>query len=238
MANVKETLTVVIPVYNEEEVIETVLSDWHSTLTSMGIDFQIKCYNDGSKDDTWAVLRPLGDSLARLNVYDKQNSGHGPTILKGYRDSFDSTWIFQVDSDDEIPASEFPKVWEERALYDLILGRRIKSKTPLPRKIISFISRTVVGILYGANVSDVNTPFRLMRVGALSEYIDKIPATTFAPNLLVTGLSSLKGLRYLEVPVHYRIRQTGTISIQKFKLLKVSCRALIETVQFRFKGLH
>lgn len=236
MADVKETLSVVIPVYNEEEVIETVLNDWHSTLTSMGIEFQIKCYNDGSKDDTWGVLRELEDSLAHLNVYDKQNSGHGPTILKGYRDSFDSTWIFQVDSDDEIPASEFFKVWEERALYDLILGRRIKSKTPLPRKIISFISRIVVGLLYGSNVSDVNTPFRLMRVGALSEYIGKIPPTTFAPNLLVTGLAALKGLKYLEVPVHYRVRQTGTISIQKLKLLKVSCRALLETVRFRFKS--
>lgn len=236
MAYVKETLTVVIPVYNEEEVIETVLNDWHSTLTSMGIEFQIKCYNDGSKDDTWGVLRELEDSLAHLNVYDKQNSGHGPTILKGYRDSFDSTWIFQVDSDDEIPASEFFKVWEERALYDLILGRRIKSKTPLPRKIISFISRIVVGLLYGSNVSDVNTPFRLMRVGALSEYIGKIPPTTFAPNLLVTGLAALKELNYLEVPVHYRVRQTGTISIQKLKLLKVSCRALLETVRFRFKS--
>ena len=40
----KETLTVVIPVYNEEEVIESVLRDWHSILTSMGVEFLIKCY--------------------------------------------------------------------------------------------------------------------------------------------------------------------------------------------------
>ena len=155
--------------------------------------------------------------------------------MQGYLDSTDTTWVFQVDSDDEIPASEFPKLWQERKLYDLILGRRVKSHVPYSRRVISSLSQKVIGVLYGAKVKDVNSPFRLMRVHTVSGFFNAIPADTFAPNLLITGLVSLKGLRYLEVPVHYQIRQTGTVSIEKLKLLRVSIRAFMETLQFRFR---
>ena len=234
MSVTSETLTVIIPVYNERDIIEHVLRDWYLVLTSMGITFVLKCYNDGSKDDTLKVMTETSRSLGSIQIYDNSNAGHGPTIIQGYTDSCTSTWIFQVDSDNEISAVEFTKLWQKREKYDLILGIRRRDQLPLTRKIISFFSRKILAIFYGSKAKDVNTPFRLMRVQAFEEYFELIPPNTFAPNILITGGAALKGLRCLEVPVQYQARQTGMVSIRKFNLLKVSLRALVETLVFRF----
>ena len=45
-------LAVIIPVYNEEEVISAVLREWHSTLDKLKINFEIHAYNDGSNDNS------------------------------------------------------------------------------------------------------------------------------------------------------------------------------------------
>ena len=235
MTDLEETLIIVIPVYNEEGAIEAVLRDWHAVLSSLEITFVIKCYNDGSTDNTWDILTRTSETLDCIEVYNKINAGHGPTILLGYRTSLDSTWVFQVDSDNEVPAGYFQSIWNSREYYDLIIGKRIKKQVPLARKVISFVSRKSVAIVYGSRIHDVNSPFRLMRVSMLDSLIRNIPATTFAPNLLITGLAAHKGYRCLEIPVEYSVRQTGQVSIRKFKLFKVAAKAFIETIGFRLK---
>ena len=133
-------LTVVIPVYNEEEIIQEVVNDWVSTLTKMQIEYDINIYNDGSKDNTLAKLTELGRNNKSVKVIDKKNSGHGPTILRGYKQC-DTEWVFQVDSDNEMRSEHFSKIWGLRQDYDLILGRRENRISPFSRKIVSFISK-------------------------------------------------------------------------------------------------
>ena len=235
----KETLAVVIPVYNEEEIIESVLKEWHQVLSGLDVQFVIRCYNDGSKDDTWSILEKVANELDQIEIVNKTNSGHGPTILKGYIDSFENTWVFQVDSDNEISALEFPRLWNQRSAYDFLIGKRQKDITPLPRRIVSSISQKVISLGFGSQIKDVNSPFRLMRFERLRPFIELIPCDTFAPNLLITGLVSLNKMKYLEIPVTYTVRQTGQVSINRIKLLKVAFRSFIETIRFRiqYKGI-
>lgn len=100
-------LAVVIPVYNEEGAIENVINKWTKELNSLGIDFQIHVYNDGSKDNTLQILKHIAKKNNRLILHDKKNSGHGPTIILGYRENSNVKWIFQIDSDDEIKPETF-----------------------------------------------------------------------------------------------------------------------------------
>ena len=77
-------LALVMPVYNEEECIVDVVSAWREELLRLGIDFLMIIVNDGSRDGTRERLAPFaGDE--RIMVVNKENSGHGPTILVGYR---------------------------------------------------------------------------------------------------------------------------------------------------------
>ncbi len=228
-------LKIIIPVYNEEGSISSVIEDWTDTLNSLDIDFIICTFNDGSKDQTLRILNDLVKINSRLQVFDKPNSGHGPTILKGYKENMDAEWLFQVDSDNELRAYEFEKFWKTRNNYDFLIGNRIQRNSPLPRVITTTISRLVVGFFYGNKVKDVNAPFRLMRTSKFFDEVMKIPDATFAPNLIVSGIANKKRLRIKQFDVKHHDRETGEVSIKKWKLLKAAFKSLFQTIVFRFR---
>ncbi len=232
---VNEKLNVIIPVYNEEGAIHEVVNDWTKKLLSLNIDFNICTYNDGSKDNTLNILNKLSEKNNRLTVVDKANSGHGPTILKGYKDNLDSDWLFQIDSDNELKAADFDALWQARIDNDFIIGNRVQRESPLPRIIITQISRIVVGFFYGNKVKDVNMPYRLMRVSKFKEEINRIPDLTFAPNLIVTGIANTKKMRIAQFNIPHTNRETGEVSIKKWKLLKAAMQSFKETIAFRFQ---
>ena len=232
-----DRLCVVMPVYNERDAIGPVLEKWHSALDGLGTDFEIRPYNDGSKDDTLAVMKAAAERLGpRVAVRDKPNGGHGNTILTGYReaaaDGFD--WVFQIDSDDEMGPEKFHELWERRNEYDFLVGIRDGRQQALPRKVVSLVSRLCVRIFYGKGVWDVNTPYRLMRVSTFRDFYAAVPLTTFAPNVILSGLAARHGLRMFEMPVPQHDRTTGEVSIKKWKLLKAAAKSFWQTIAFSF----
>ncbi len=233
MKKTEDLLSIVMPVYNEEEIIETVVKDWHDTLSAMGVNFEIRCYNDGSKDNTQEILGQLKTTYPSLVVINKPNTGHGPTILRGYAESRHADWIFQIDSDNEIRADQFAAFWEIRDGYDFLLGQRSHKDFPISRQFISYVAWFVVRTGFGSKLVDVNSPFRLFRSTALSPLIQRIPVDTFAPNVLITGMAAgAKDLRCKEMPIENQFRQTGTVSIKHFKLFKVALRSFKESITF------
>jgi len=130
-------LAVVMPVYNEEGAIRNVIRKWSDELQRLEIDFEIHAYNDGSKDKSLQVLRELASQNPGLIIYDKANSGHGPTILQGYRENSRAEWIFQIDSDDEIGCEGFEELWKNRKRYSFLIGHRIRERQPLSRKVVN-----------------------------------------------------------------------------------------------------
>lgn len=236
-----DRLCVVMPVYNEEEAIGGVLKKWSVALSMLGIDFTIRPYNDGSKDSSLKVMRDFVASNpgSHIEVKDKPNGGHGNTILTGYReavaDGFD--WIFQIDSDDEMGPENFNELWVRRADYDFLVGIRDGRVQALPRKVISFVSRCCVKIFYGCKtIWDVNTPYRLMRASVFSPVFQKIPLTTFAPNVILSGMVARNRLRYFEARVPQHDRTTGEVSIKKWKLFKAAVRSFGQTIRFALMG--
>ncbi len=228
-------LAVVIPVYNEAGAIAEVVEDWAQTLRNLGVQFEIHAYNDGSTDNSLDLLQNLTKSCAELVVHDKPNSGHGPTILQGYRENAHHPWIFQVDSDNELMAADFESLWEQRDQYDFLIGKRSQWSQPLPRKVISWISRRIIHLFYRTPVWDVNAPYRLMRSEIYAPFYQQIPMDTFAPNLIISGIAGKKKLRVFQINVVHHHRTTGQVSIKKWKLLKAAFRSFQQSVAFSFK---
>ena len=133
----KKELVLVMPVYNEGECIVEVVNSWRKEFNDLGINATLLVLNDGSKDNTEAELAKLSDP-GRIDVINKPNSGHGPTILVGYHKAVEQAeWVFQVDSDDEMLPNDFHKLWEQRNDHDFLIGIRQHRVSPLPRRIIS-----------------------------------------------------------------------------------------------------
>ena len=232
MSNSRE-LIVVMPVYNEAECIGAVLDDWSAALSDLNIDFEIIALNDGSKDNTENVLSQYKKD-ARITIINKANSGHGPTITQGYRDAATrADWVFQIDSDDEMKPRAFANFWKRRNRYDAIFGVRVAREQDSARKFLSAGSRATVKFLYSRGVRDVNVPYRLMRARALKPIVNAIPDSTFAPNILISGVLGKRRRRVLNLPVMHENRKTGTGSLANSKVWKIAARALVETLKFR-----
>lgn len=225
-------LALVVPVYNEEKIIEEAANKWVFVLEGLSINYAVHIYNDGSRDKTGEVLSKLAQSNGAIFVHNQENRGHGPTILSGYRDNTTAEWIFQTDSDDEIDPAGFIELWKKRNEYDFLIGRRIDYANSMTRRIISAVSRVTIGLLYGRGVYDTNSPFRLMRSSCFKPFFEGIPSDTFAPNVIISGIAAWKKMRIFEMGVDYHFRKTGSVSIKHFKLFRAAIKSFVETLKF------
>lgn len=222
-------LSVVVPVYDEEGAVAAVVEGWDAMLRDLGVAYELRVYDDGSRDGTAAILDRLAPAHPALVVVHQTNRGHGPTVLRGYAEAT-GTFVFQVDGDDEMPPSAFPELWARRDAADLVLGIRVEREQPAGRALISAVSRLAVRLLFGRGVTDVNVPYRLHRRDALRRLLPLVPPDTFAPNVILAGLALRAGLRVLEVPVAHQTRRTGATSFGSWRMWKTAARAMGQTV--------
>jgi len=222
-------LSIVMPVYNEELGIESVVNSWMAEIERLGIRCEFLLYNDGSKDATGARLDAIAQRYAAVRVTHHTNQGHGPTVLRGYGEA-QGEWVFQTDSDDEIPASAFGAVWQAREGHDAVFGIRTGRPSGPARRLLTLGAAFSVRVLFGQGPTDVNVPFRLIRRRTLATLLPRIPPHTFAPNVVLSGLVARDRVRFTEVPVPAVERRLGQTSIIGMKTLKLGARAARETI--------
>jgi len=217
-----------MPAYNEQDAIGAVLGAWARELERLGIDYELTVYDDGSIDRTAEVAAYVSEQGSRVVVVRQANRGHGPTIVRGYREAR-GEWIFQVDSDGEIAPDSFEDLWRRRRHFDLALGYRVNRRSGLARRLVTATSRLAVRVLFGHQLRDVNTPYRLIRRSAVAAFLPSLDGV-FAPNVIMSGLAARAGLRILEVPVEHLGRRTGTASITSIRLWNAAFRSALETI--------
>lgn len=226
-----ERLDIVIPAYNEAGRVERVLAAWCAVCAQLeGADWRIHVYDDGSRDGTAEVLaRVAAASEGRVVVHSQSNRGHGPTVLRGYREAVErgADWIFQTDSDGEMPPDALKDLWDHRQEADFLAGVRTGRRQSLGRRLISAVSRVSVLLGFGHSIRDVNVPYRLMRTKAFGPLLDRVPENVFAPNVILSGLAAREGFRTWEMPVPHTA-QIG--STAKWRMLRGAMRALFETM--------
>jgi len=225
----------IFPVYNEQDIVAQVVEEWLEVLDGMAIPYRLQLCNDGSTDNTAEVLDGL--SHRSLEIHHTRNRGHGPTVLRAYRSAAErAPWVFQCDSDGQLPAGAFPEFWKKRLNADLVIGTRIHRQDGRVRTLISRCLRFGTLCLFGRGVPDVNCPYRLMRSEAFRPLFDRAPEDTFAPNVLLSGYAIRNRLRILTIPVKDKPRQTGEVSIKGWSLLKAVMKATRQTLAYRFSG--
>ena len=183
----KPELAIVIPVYNEAGNLPALLRDWQPLFRSTGVPYRVILIDDGSTDNSLRILHTLAAGDPTLDVHTQPNAGHGPAILNGYHQALVADWVFQIDSDHQLETAAFPPLWANRNDYDLLIAQRVEKNATAGRQRISAVSRALVRLLFGKAVSDVNTPYRLMRSGSLKQALQKVPKDSFAPNILLTA---------------------------------------------------
>jgi glycosyltransferase involved in cell wall biosynthesis len=229
------SLSVVIPVYNEEGIIEKIVRNIYKEIISKVPDSEFIIINDCSTDKTPIILKKLSKGLKKIRVITpSRNSGHGKSIRLGFMNA-KKGWVFQMDSDGQFDPKDYWKLDRFKGKYDYTYGYRIKRHDPMHRKIITSTIRIFNLIFFGTFIKDSNSGFKLIRNKALKQIIRMIPEDAFAPTIMITLLARKLGYRIKLVGITHQHRKTGKASSRGWKLLKVCFRGAKELFRFRMK---
>lgn len=228
----------VMPAYNEAGCIEMVVLAWSKALEGiLGAGaFKMIVVNDGSRDQTGAILDSLALRMAGLlTVVHQVNGGHGPALVNAYTRAcaLNAEFVFHVDSDDQFIPGEFSLLWDRRLSSAFIMGWRENRQDAFHRHVISIILRSMLFVIFGVNIKDSNIPYRLMARDYLRQLLAVLPSGIFAPNVFLAVLSARDGQDIMNIPVTHEDRKTGVVSMMGWKLFKICIRSFRELVDFR-----
>ena len=223
-----DTLYIVIPAYNESENIKKVIDEWYPIVEEIGKDSRLVIIDDGSKDETYKIIKNSAKKRKQLIALTKENSGHGSTVLYGYNYALSNNadYIFQTDSDGQTNPLEFWDFWNLRKEYDMIIGYRNKRKDGLSRIVVTKTLKLVIRFCFKVKVTDANTPFRLMSNRSLKECIKLVPKDFNLSNVILSVIYEKKKMSVKYIPITFRERQGGVNSINIKKITKIGFKAL------------
>ncbi|RJO61659.1 glycosyltransferase family 2 protein [candidate division WS5 bacterium] len=213
MSSIK-ALSVVIPVYNEEEVIISTIDKIHSILKKLNIVYEIVVVNDGSTDRTSEVLMSYGGEIVLLNR--DVNRGYGFSLKEGIERAT-GDWILITDADGTYPLEDIPLFVSECSHADMIVGERSgKSvRMGLFNKLAKVILKKLIYILAYKWVTDINSGLRLFKKEMALRYWDIYPdGFSFTTTLTVAAIIEKYKVKY--IPINY-YKRTGKSHIKPMR---------------------
>lgn len=223
-----EKLYIVIPAYNEQDNIRQVIDQWYSIVEKISDASRLVIVNDGSKDDTYKIMKDCAVNRPQFIPLTKENSGHGATVLYAYYYALehDADYVFQTDSDGQTEPNEFWAFWEQRENYDMVIGHRDHRQDGLSRIFVTKVLKMTLKVCFGVTVIDANTPFRLMEANTLKDNIGLVPKDFNLSNVILSVIYEKKKLCVKYAPITFKARQKGVNSINFKKIVGIGVQAV------------
>jgi glycosyltransferase involved in cell wall biosynthesis len=204
-----DDLWVIVPVYNEGAAAGTAVREWYAAVRALCPDAVFCLVDDGSTDDTPAVLASVAAAVPAVRVLRQDNAGHGQACASGYRTALEAgaRWVLQVDSDGQCDPAGFARLWSARDGQAAVFGHRRRRQDGLARTVISRALTLVVYASTGVWVRDANSPYRLMRADALADALPRVGRDVYLANVLVAvELEAGRGITWVDVGFRRRFR--------------------------------
>jgi dolichol-phosphate mannosyltransferase len=232
-ASTQPTLSVVMPVYNEQDAIVAAVDEVQRQVLDHVAGSELVVVNDGSGDQTGALLDKAAAKDPRVRVIHQKNTGHGGAVMAALG-AARGEYVFLLDSDRQIPLDDFPKAWREIASgHEAVFGIRRRRHDPALRLYLTVVIRLAVRLLFGVHLYDANVPYKLLRKSIWDEARPLVPDGTLAPSLFLAIIAKRRGHDIVEIDVTHKQRDTGEVSIRRMKLLKFCARGLSQMLTLR-----
>lgn len=201
-------LSVVLPVYDEARVLEATFAELVPRLEALGKSFEIVCVDDGSSDDSWAILERLAAADERVRI-DRlpRNQGKGAAVRKGMMAAEGELQLF-MDADLSTPLDEMAGfLGALESGYDVVIGNRrgpgarITRHQPWIRETLGRGFTVVTRVLLAPGVHDFTCGFKAFRREAAREIFARSSLNGWAFDAELVVIAHARGLRLAQVPV-------------------------------------
>ncbi|MCK5012410.1 MAG: glycosyltransferase family 2 protein [Candidatus Omnitrophica bacterium] len=227
----KNTISIILPVYNEEGNIKKTVQDSVDFLRLQEVfkEYEVIVVDDGSTDQTSYILEELAKSFECLKIITHpKNLGYGRAMVAAAKEARFS-WVFMMDADGQFKINSLNDVVNNISDYDIITGYRYKRADPFYRIFIGKMYTFFVCLLFGLRLKDVNCGFKLFRREIL-DFDDTIcHAGAFYTSVFIKAKT--KGYKTIEIPIEHFPRLKGK---QKGVGLKVIIEAVLDLARLIF----
>lgn len=212
-------ISVVVPVYNEEESLPALFESLYPVMEKMGRSFEIIFTNDGSRDKSFAMLydfqKKHPDTVRLIDL--NGNFGQHMAIMAAF-DRARGSKIVTLDADLQNPPEEIPRLITEMDKgHDVVGTCRVSRHDPLFRKLASKIVNKVTNRITGLHIGDYGCMLRAYDRRIVEIINQSCESSTFIP-----ALGQKYAANPVEIPVQHREREKGQSKYSLFALIRLN----------------
>ena len=217
-------ISVIVPIYNEEQIIAQVINGLKNELRKLDLEYEIIAVNDGSSDKTLEILENIKEINLISHPY---NKGYGASLKAGARYAkFD--WLLFFDADGQHNPEYIKELIKHTNQYDIIIGARQGYKGPILRQPGKKLIHWVANYLAGHKIPDLNCGLRLLKKEHFLKLLHILPdgfslSTTTTLAFLKEGLN----VKYVPITVNKRVGRSSLKMIDGFETLMLIIRLIM-----------
>lgn len=200
-------VSVIAPVYNEEESVDALCEALHASLSKLDRSYEVVLVDDGSKDSTWEKLCANADRYPYIRIVRlRRNFGQTAAMSAGFH-AADGKVVITIDADLQNDPDDIPLLLEKfDAGADVVSGWRKDRKDPfINRRLPSMIANGLISKITGVYLHDYGCTLKAYR----REVVERLHLYG-EMHRFIPALASWIGADVVEVPVNHRARQFGT----------------------------
>ena len=223
----KPTLSIVVPVYNEEENVPLLFEKIQAVCETVGEPYEVLFVDDGSNDGTFEVLSELNKQFTQLVVIRFQkNAGQTAAMAAGFEFARGQQ-IVSMDGDLQNDPADIPKLLEKlEEGYDLVCGWRKERQDKFwTRRFPSIVANWIIGKVTGVPIHDNGCSLKAYRASVIKQVPLYGEMHRFIP-----AMSTVAGARIAEIVVTHHPRRFGE---SKYGLGRV-WRVALDILAFKF----
>jgi glycosyltransferase involved in cell wall biosynthesis len=220
-------LSVVVPVYNEEESIPQLYERLTAELSALGVGYEIIAVDDGSRDASFTLLRELAESDPRLRVVRfRRNFGQTAAFSAGF-DRARGQVVVTIDADLQNDPADIGRLLAKMDEgYDVVSGWRERRQDPfINRRLPSMLANRLISWSTGVHLHDYGCSLKAYR----SEVVRGIRLYGEL-HRFIPAIASWQGVEVAELAVNHRARQFGK---SKYGISR-TIRVVLDLVTVRF----